>query len=92
MQIIKQLNVLTWRIIRQNLTNVDTIITVIAMPIFMLLFFVYVMGGNIVTTGNTSSLTYLNYALPGFLLLTMAMGSAYTAMRINMDRTSGFLN
>lgn len=88
----KQLGVLTGRIIRQNLTNTDTIITVIAMPIFILLFFVYVMGGNIVTASGSGSATYLRYALPGFLLLTMAMGSAYTSVRINLDRTSGFLD
>ncbi|WP_300558239.1 ABC transporter permease [Companilactobacillus sp.] len=93
MQTIKQLGALTGRIIRQNLTNSDTIITVIAMPVFMLLFFVYVLGGNIVLSGNTSNTSnYLSYALPGFLLLTMTMGSAYTSLRINNDRTSGFLN
>jgi ABC-2 type transport system permease protein len=93
MQSIKQLAVLTRRIIRQNLTNGDTLITVIAMPVFMLLFFVYVFGGNIATMGGAMSAhAYLRYALPGFLLLTMAMGSAYTAMRINLDQTTGFLN
>ncbi|KRK97057.1 ABC-2 domain containing protein [Secundilactobacillus odoratitofui DSM 19909 = JCM 15043] len=93
MQTIKQLTALVTRIVRQNLTNADTLITVIAMPVFMLLFFVYAFGGNIVTaTGPASSSEYLRYALPGFLLLTMAMGSAYTALRINYDQTSGFLN
>lgn len=89
---VHQLFALTRRIIKQNLTNVDTIITVIAMPVFMLLFFVYVLGGNVVTTGGASAQAYLKYALPGFLLLTMAMGSAYTALRINADQTSGFLS
>lgn len=93
MQAIKQLNALTARIVRQNLTNADTLITVIAMPMFMLLFFVFVLGGNIAIGGTTgSTTTYLSYALPGFLLLTMAMGSAYTSLRINTDRTSGFLS
>lgn len=90
---LKQLLVLTRRIVRQNLTNADTIITVIVMPVFMLLFFVYVLGGNIATTaGHMSTDAYLRYALPGFLLLTMAMGSAYTSLRINVDQTSGFLS
>lgn len=89
----KQLTALTGRIVRQNLTNADTIITVIAMPVFMLLFFVYIMGGNIVlANGTAGTASYLRYALPGFLLLTMAMGSAYTSLRINTDRTSGFLD
>lgn len=93
MNSLKQLTTLTNRIIKQNFTNADTIITVILMPVFMLLFFVYVMGGNIVTGGNApSTAEYLKYSMPGFLLLTMATGSAYTALRINMDQTSGFLN
>ncbi|WP_225047649.1 ABC transporter permease [Lacticaseibacillus kribbianus] len=93
MQVIKQLNVLTARIVRQNLTNADTLITVIAMPVFMLLFFVFVLGGNIAIAGTAGGAgAYLRYALPGFLLLTMAMGSAYTSLRINNDRTSGFLS
>lgn len=33
MQSIKQLTLLTKRIVRQNLTNADTVITVIAMPV-----------------------------------------------------------
>lgn len=94
MQSIKQLTMLTKRIVRQNLTNADTVITVIAMPVFMLLFFVYVFGGNIATVsgGGMSEADYLTYALPGFLLLTMAMGSAYTSLRINTDQTTGFLS
>ncbi|EUJ25457.1 putative ABC transporter permease [Listeria floridensis FSL S10-1187] len=92
MKALKQLFVLTKRIIKQNITDVDTIITVIGTPIFMLLFFVYVFGGNITVGGETDMKAYLEYALPGFLLITMTMGSAYTAMRINVDKNKGFLN
>ncbi|WP_239256800.1 ABC transporter permease [Listeria ilorinensis] len=89
----KQMNVLTKRVIRLNLTNPDTIITVIGTPLFMLLFFVYVFGGNIaIDDGQASTTAYLNYSLPGFLLISMAMGSAYTALRINMDKNKGFLD
>ena len=61
MNSLKQLTTLTNRIIKQNFTNADTIITVILMPVFMLLFFVYVMGGNIylhVTRRNCSSISW----------------------------------
>ena len=88
MNSIKQLITLTNRIIKQNFTNADTIITVILMPVFMMLFFVYVMGGNIVTGGSApSTAEYLNYALPGFLLLTMATGLIFVARtRLNGGR------
>lgn len=92
MKSIKQLGVLTQRILKQNLTNPDTIITVLLMPLFMLLFFVYVFGGNLSMGGaQITTKEYLSYSLPGFLLVTMAMGSAYTALRINNDKNKGFL-
>ncbi|MGM0123498.1 ABC-2 type transport system permease [Enterococcus sp. AZ194] len=92
MNTLKQLIILTKRIVKQNLTSVDTIITSIIMPIFILLFFVYVMGGNIVIDGTSGDRTeYLSYAMPGFLIMSMAMGSAYTALRINNDKTKGFM-
>ncbi|MDU4623084.1 MAG: ABC transporter permease [Enterococcus gallinarum] len=92
MKTIKQLFTLTNRIVRQNLTSVDTIITSIVMPIFILLFFVYVIGGNILVGGTAGEPSdYLSYVMPGFLLMSMAMGSAYTALRINNDKTKGFL-
>lgn len=92
MKSIKQLGVLTQRIMKQNLTNPDTIITVILTPLFMLLFFVYVLGGNLAINGaQATSSEYLSYSLPGFLLVSMAMGSAYTALRINNDKNKGFL-
>lgn len=94
MKSLKQLATLTKRIIKQNLTDADTIITVIATPMFILLFFVYVFGGNIAMIPGSHSTTqdYLNYSLPGFLLITMSMGSAYTALRINLDKSKGFLS
>lgn len=93
MSSLKQLSYLTKRILKQNLKSADTIITVIGTPVFMLLFFVYVFGGNISLAGEQGdSQAYLNYSLPGFLLIAMSMGSAYTALRINNDKNKGFLN
>lgn len=74
MKSFKQLGVLTKWILRQNFTDADTIITVIVMPAFLLLFFVYVLGGNVAIGNQGSIQAYLNYSLPGFLLLTMTMG------------------
>lgn len=92
MKTLRQLFILTNRIIKQNLTSVDTLITSIITPIFMLLFFVYVLGGNILVNGQAStSADYLAYSLPGFLLIAMTMGSAYTALRINTDKLKGFM-
>jgi ABC-2 type transport system permease protein len=47
----------------------------------MLLMFVYVFGGAIDTGGGR----YVNYLLPGILLVTVASGVAYTAVRLFTD-------
>ena len=63
----------------------DTIITTTIMPIAFMLLFVYVFGGAI----NTGSDSYVNYLLPGILLITIASGISYTAFRLFLDMKNG---
>jgi ABC-2 type transport system permease protein len=77
--------VLTGRTLRHVTRSVDTIITTAVMPIAMMLLFVYVFGGAI----DTSTKSYVNYMLPGILLITIASGIAYTAARLYTDMASG---
>jgi ABC-2 type transport system permease protein len=79
------------RIIKHNTRSLDTLITVIAMPVMMLLGMVYIFGGAIQIQG-VSEEEYINYVLPGILLMTIATGSAYTSLRINLDKTSGMFD
>ena len=65
----------------------DTIITVAVMPIMFLLLFVYVFGGAI----NAGPGSYVNYLLPGVLLIAIASGIAYTAVRIFTDTQKGII-
>ena len=63
----------------------DTIITTAVMPIAFMLLFVYVFGGAIQAgTGR-----YVDYLLPGILLITVASGISYTAYRLFLDMKSG---
>ncbi|KAA1395900.1 ABC transporter permease [Aeromicrobium ginsengisoli] len=64
----------------------DTIITTAITPIAMMLLFVYVLGGAIETGGQGK---YVDYLLPGILLITIASGIAYTAYRIFLDMKGG---
>ncbi|MGZ4664254.1 MAG: ABC transporter permease [Frankiaceae bacterium] len=65
----------------------DTIITVAIMPIAFMLLFVYVFGGAIhAGTGN-----YVNYLLPGILLIAIASGISYTAVRLFTDTQQGIV-
>lgn len=77
--------VLLKRSLRHILRSPDTIITTAVTPIAMLLLFVYVFGGAIKAGGGT----YVNYLLPGILLITVASGIAYTAFRLFTDVSGG---
>jgi len=60
--------VLLGRSLRHIMRSLDTIITTTIMPIVFMLLFVYVFGGAI----NSGSDSYVNYLLPGILLITIA--------------------
>src|SRR5688500_7654723 len=77
--------VLTRRSLRHITRSLDTIITTTIMPIAFMLLFVYVFGGAI--KSGTSS--YVDYLLPGILLITIASGISYTAFRLFLDMKSG---
>ena len=76
---------LTGRSLRHITRSPDTIITTAVMPIAFMLLFVYVFGGAI----QTGSGKYVNYLLPGILLITIASGISYTAYRLFLDMQSG---
>ena len=76
---------LTGRTLRHVTRSMDTIITTAITPVTMMLLFVYVFGGAI----NTGSVSYVNYMLPGILLITIASGISYTALRLFTDMRSG---
>jgi len=76
---------LTGRSLRHITRSPDTVITVAIMPIALMLLFVYVFGGAI----DTGSDQYVNYLLPGILLITIASSISYTAFRLFTDMQSG---
>ncbi|KAA9149345.1 ABC transporter permease [Microbacterium lushaniae] len=77
--------VLTGRSLRHILRSPDTIITTAVTPIALMLLFVYVFGGAI----DSGSQSYIDYMLPGILLITVASGIAYTAYRLFLDMQGG---
>ncbi|WP_281975375.1 ABC transporter permease [Halobacillus litoralis] len=79
--------VLLGRLMRTIMRSPDTIITVAITPIMMLLLFVYVFGGAI----ESGSDNYVNYLLPGILLMAIASGVAYTSLRLFTDIKSGLM-
>jgi ABC-2 type transport system permease protein len=77
--------VLLGRSLRHVSRSMDTIITTAIMPIGFMLLFVYVFGGAI----NSGSRSYVDYLLPGILLITIGSGISYTAYRLFLDMKSG---
>ena len=73
------------RSLRHVARSPDTIITTAITPIAMMLLFVYVFGGAVDTGGGE----YVDYLLPGILLITIASGIAYTAYRLFLDMKGG---
>lgn len=81
--------VLTQRSLRHITRSPDTIITTAVTPIALMLLFVYVFGGAIDLGAGAGS--YIDYMLPGILLITIASGIAYTAYRLFLDMTGGIV-
>lgn len=79
--------VILGRLMRNIMRSPDTIITVAITPIMMMMLFVYVFGGAI----ETGSDNYVNYLLPGILLMAIASGVAYTSLRLFIDVKSGLM-
>src|SRR3984893_12379691 len=79
------MSVMLGRSMRHIFRSMDTIITVTIMPIAFMLLFVYVFGGAI----QTGTANYVNYLLPGILLIAIASGISYTAYRLFIDLQSG---
>src|SRR5579859_5877350 len=81
------LSVMLGRSMRHIFRSMDTIITVTIMPIAFMLLFVYVFGGAI----QTGTANYVNYLLPGILLIAIASGISYTAYRLFTDVQRGII-
>ena len=79
------MGIMLGRSMRHIFRSMDTIITVTITPIAMMLLFVYVLGGAI----QTGTDNYVNYLLPGILLMAIASGIAYTSYRLFMDMQRG---
>ncbi|WP_168122497.1 ABC transporter permease [Paenibacillus sp. HB172176] len=81
------MSVMLGRSMRHIMRSMDTIFTVCITPIAMMLLFVYVFGGAI----QSGTDNYVNYLLPGILLIAIASGIAYTSYRLFLDKQKGII-
>ncbi|HEV2782541.1 MAG TPA: ABC transporter permease [Actinophytocola sp.] len=64
------------------------------MPIIFLLLFVYVFGGTLgngIGGGSGGRDAYVNYVVPGILMMMVALGATGTAISVSMDMTQGII-
>ena len=75
------------RSIRHSLRNVESLMMAIILPIMLMLMFTYVFGGAIDPSGN-----YVNYVVPGIILLCAGFGSSSTAVDVATDMSNGIID
>jgi ABC-2 type transport system permease protein len=79
-----QLSPLVARCLRLSLRNVDGLMTALALPVMLMVMFVYLFGGAI-HTGTK----YIDYVVPGVLLVCVGFGAGTTAVSVAEDIASG---
>ncbi len=79
-----QLTTLIGRSLRLSLRNVDGLITALALPVLLMVMFVEFFGGAI-QTGTR----YIDYVVPGVLLVCVGFGAGTTAVSVATDMASG---
>jgi ABC-2 type transport system permease protein len=79
-----QLSTLIARCLRLSLRNVDGLMTALALPVMLMVMFVYLFGGAI-HTGTR----YIDYVVPGVLLVCVGFGAGTTAVSVAQDMASG---
>ena len=72
---------------RHTLRNPVTVFQAVLFPVIMMLMFVYVFGGDFKVTGS-----YVDYAVPGLLVMAISYGLGPTAASVNGDMTHGIIN
>ena len=76
---------LTWRSVLKIRTNMEDLVGLSLQPIMFLVLFTYVFGGAI--AGGTHS--YLQYSLPGLLVMTVVFATLGTGLMLNQDIAGG---
>jgi ABC transporter DrrB family efflux protein len=76
---------LTWRSVLKIRTNTEDLIGLSLQPIMLLVLFTYVFGGGL--AGSTHR--YLQYELPGILVMTVIFGTMGTGLMLNNDISGG---
>lgn len=75
------------RSLRHLTRSLDVLLLGVVLPVMLLLLFVYVFGGAIAT-----GTAYINYVVPGIILLCAGYGASQTAISVTNDLVRGIID
>jgi ABC-2 type transport system permease protein len=81
---------LVTRALRHEIRTPDSLMVNIALPVLIMIIFVYVFGGAIST--GSSGLAYIDFVVPAVLLMAGGYGAALSAVNIAEDMTGGMID
>ena len=79
--------VMITRCLRRSLRDPEAFFTALMLPIVLMLLFVYIFGGALSTGGK-----YVQYVVPGLIVLCAGFGAGTTAVAVATDMTSGIVD
>ncbi len=79
--------VMVTRCVRRSLREPEAFFTALMLPVVLMLLFVYVFGGDLNTGGK-----YVNYVVPGLIVLCAGFGAGTTAVAVATDMTNGIVD
>ena len=83
--------VMAGRSLRRSVRDPEAFITALALPVTLMLLFVYVFGGAF-EAGVGSHGGYVNYVVPGLIVLCAGFGAGTTAVAVATDMSSGIVD
>src|SRR5690625_279734 len=76
--------------LRHQFRSIDALLLGILLPVIIMLVFVYIFAGALST--GSSGLEYVDFVVPGVILLAAGYGAANTALSVANDMTSGMVD
>ena len=83
--------ILFGRLVKHISRSPETIASAMVQPVAIMLLFVYVFGGAI-KASLPSGVNYVNFQLPGILVMAIGYNTGYTALRMFSDKGRGIFN
>jgi ABC-2 type transport system permease protein len=83
-------SVMVTRSVRRSLRDPEAFLTALLLPIILMLLFVYIFGGAL--SAGTAGTAYVDYVVPGLIVLCAGFGAGTTAVAVATDMSSGIVD